>query len=190
MNFLAHLYLAEPTAHGLVGSLMGDFVKGPLGGRYPDTLLRALERHRRVDSFTDSHPVVAASRSRVRGPRRRFAGIMVDMFFDHFLARDWPQWSDEPLERFTARVYVALQAHREVLPERLQRIAPRMAESDWLASYRDVQSVHVALDRMGERLKRGNALLGAGAELDDQYREFGADFRAFFPDLVRFAHGL
>ena len=188
MNFLAHAYLAGSSDHAIVGSLMGDFVKGPLKDRYGTEITRALALHRRIDTYTDSHPVARQSRQRVSLARRRFAGILVDMFYDHFLARHWDEYSDTPLERFTARVYSALREHHALLPERLQNIAPRMAATDWLGSYRHVEAVGFALDRMGQRLKRGNALLRASEELLLQYHAFDADFRAFFPDVVRFAH--
>ena len=130
--------------------------------------------------------VVRQSRYRVSAARRRFAGILVDMFYDHFLARHWDEYNDMPLERFTARVYSALREHHALLPERLQDIAPRMAATDWLVSYRHVEAVGLALDRMGQRLKRGNALLRSAEELLAHYDAFDADFRAFFPDVVRF----
>jgi acyl carrier protein phosphodiesterase len=190
LNFLAHLYLAEPTPLGLLGSLMGDFVKGPLEGRYPAALSCALAQHRRIDAFTDAHPVVRASRGRVSPAYRRFAGVLTDMFFDHFLARHWADYSDEPMPAFTRRVYELLDAHHAMLPERLQRIAPHMRRSDWLGSYADVASIEVAIDRMGSRLRRGNVLLGGGAELRLQYDTFEADFRAFFPELAAFARSL
>jgi acyl carrier protein phosphodiesterase len=187
MNFLAHAFLAGPDPEAVLGSLMGDFVKGPLRGRFPPALERALAQHRAVDSFTDAHPVVRASRARVAPPHRRFAGIVVDMYYDHFLARDWDAFADEPLAGFTARVYAVLHAHQARLPERLRRIAPSMARLDWLGSYRHVEAVHAALDRMGERLRRGDALLGAGEALLPRYAALRADFHAFFPELVRYA---
>ena len=187
MNFLAHAYLADGSAESLVGSLMGDFVKGPLDGRHGPALTRAMILHRRVDSYTDAHPVVVGSRARVSPARRRYAGILVDLFFDHFLARHWEDYSDLALEAFTAGVYEALRHNHALLPERLQFIAPRMAAMDWLASYRQVDAISLALDRMGERLKRGNALLGSATELAANYGAFEADFRTFFPDVVRFA---
>jgi acyl carrier protein phosphodiesterase len=187
VNFLAHLYLADPHPLPLLGSLMGDFVKGPLGGRYPEQVTRGLALHRRIDTFTDAHPVVRVSRARISPERRRLAGIMVDMFYDHFLARDWAAYSPEPLHAFTGRVYALLSEHHAMLPERLQHIAPRMAQLDWLGSYRNVDAIHTALDRMGQRLKRGNRLLGAAEELTANYVALEADFRTFFPDVVRFA---
>jgi acyl carrier protein phosphodiesterase len=187
VNFLAHAYLAEGSDHAIVGSLMGDFVKGPLGGRYGAELTRALVLHRRIDTYTDAHDVVRQSRHRVSPARRRFAGVLVDVFYDHFLARHWDGYCDVPLERFTAHVYAVLHQHYALLPERLQVIAARMAATDWLASYRHVEAVGSALDRMGGRLKRGNALLRSAEELLAQYDAFEADFRIFFPDVVRFA---
>lgn len=187
MNYLAHLLLAGPEPHALLGALMGDFVKGPLDQRYPPAITRALLLHRRVDTFTDAHPVTAASRRRISPDRRRFAGIMVDLFYDHFLARDWDAHANEPLDAFTARVYALLGQHEALLPDRLRSIAPHMAESNWLASYARVESIHTTLDRMSLRLKRENRLTGAGTELDANYAAMEGDFRAFFPDLVRFA---
>jgi len=168
---------------------MGDFVKGPLSGRYGAEITRALVLHRRIDAYTDAHHIVYQSRRRVSPERRRFAGILVDMFYDHFLARHWDQYHDVPLERFTARVYCALREHEALLPLRLRDIARGMADADWLGSYRHVEAVSIALDRMGQRLKRGNALLRSADELRAHYEAFDADFHAFFPDVVRFARG-
>jgi acyl carrier protein phosphodiesterase len=187
MNYLAHLYLAPPGDDGLLGSLMGDFVKGPLTGAHPPGIAHALVLHRRIDAFTDAHARVRASRGRVSGARRRFAGIMVDLFYDHFLARHWGQYSDERLETFTARVYTLLADRRDALPERLREVAARMQQYDWLGSYRQVRNIHTALDRISLRLRRENRLGGAAEELEQKYDEFEADFRAFFPDVVQFA---
>jgi acyl carrier protein phosphodiesterase len=188
MNYLAHLYLAPPSDEGLLGSLMGDFVKGPLAGRYAPGIAHALVLHRRIDAFTDAHERVRASRARVSPPRRRFAGIMVDLFYDHFLARHWSQYCErEDLLTFSRRVYSVLAARADLLPERLREVAARMRAQDWLASYRLVDNIHIALDRMSLRLKRENRLAGAADELEAQYEGFEADFRAFFPELARFA---
>lgn len=187
VNFLAHALLAGSSDAAIVGSLMGDFVKGPLDDRYGIEIARALALHRRIDAYTDAHPVVRESRRRVSPLRRRFAGILVDMFYDHFLARHWDEYHNVPLDRFAAHVYSLLSEHHALLPERLQTIAPRMAATDWLGSYRHVEAIAIALDRMGERLKRGNALLRSAEELLAHYAAFDADFSAFFPDVMRFA---
>ncbi|MBI3529978.1 MAG: DUF479 domain-containing protein [Betaproteobacteria bacterium] len=187
MNYLAHLYLSEPTEEAWLGSLLGDFVKGPLDGRYGEDITRAIALHRKIDSFTDAHPVVLRSKSRVSAGRRRYAGIMIDMFYDHFLARHWREFHDEPLDAFTARIYAILDRQHAMLPERLQQMAPKMAQWNWLASYAEVGSIHTALDRMGRRLKRENRLLNSADELVEHYGELESDFRAFMPQVLQFA---
>ena len=187
MNYLAHLYLSEPTEEAWLGSLLGDFVKGPLDGRYGADITRAIALHRKIDSFTDAHPVVLQSKSRISPARRRYAGIMIDMFYDHFLAKYWHEFQDEPLGEFSARIYAMLGQRHTLLPERLQQMAPNMAQWNWLASYADVGSIHTALDRIGRRLKRENRLLNSADELVEHYGEFESDFRAFIPQVRQFA---
>jgi acyl carrier protein phosphodiesterase len=181
------LYLSEPTEAAWLGSLLGDFVKGPLDGRYGEDITRAITLHRKIDSFTDTHPVVLRSKSRISAGRRRYAGIMMDMFYDHFLAKNWREFHGEPLDEFTARIYAILGRQHAMLPERLQRMAPNMAQWNWLASYAKVDSIHAALDRMGQRMKRENPLLNSAEELVEHYGELEADFRAFMPQVLQFA---
>lgn len=186
MNYLAHLYLSEPHAQAWLGSLLGDFVKGPLDGRYGEEITRAIAMHRKIDVFTDAHPLVLRSRSRISAQRRRYAGIMVDVFYDHFLAKNWNDFHEEPLAEFTGRVYGILTRNHALLPARLQRVAPMMIELDWLGSYADVGSIHTALDRMGQRLKRENRLTNSAEELVGNYALLEADFRAFLPEVLRY----
>lgn len=187
MNYLAHLYLSEPNEDAWLGSLLGDFVKGPLDGRYGERITRAIALHRKIDTFTDAHPVVLQSKSRMSDARRRYAGIMVDMFYDHFLAKYWHEFHEDPLEVFCVRIYALLHRRHGTLPRKLQMLAPKMAQWDWLSSYADVASIHTALDRMSRRLKRENRLLGSANELVEHYVELEGDFRAFLPDIERFA---
>ncbi len=187
MNYLAHLYLSEPTEEAWLGSLLGDFVKGPLDARYGAAVTRAISLHRKIDSFTDAHPIVLQSKSRISTLRRRYAGIMLDMFYDHFLAKYWCEFHDEPLEAFTARIYAILTRQHAVLPERLQRMAPAMSQGNWLGSYAEIDSIHTALDRMGQRLQRENPLTHSADELVEHYSAFESDFRTFMPQVRFFA---
>lgn len=186
MNYLAHLHLGGQRPEQLLGSLYGDFVKGALAGRFAPETEAAIRLHRRIDAFTDRHPVVIAARERFPGARRRMAGILLDLFFDHCLARDWARYAEEPLPAFTARVYRALDA-ADGLPGRLALIAPRMAAQDWLGSYREFDSVELALEGMRRRLSRPELLNGAWEELARLYEPLGEDFRRFYPELQRFA---
>ncbi|MBF3245410.1 DUF479 domain-containing protein, partial [Pseudomonas aeruginosa] len=116
MNYLAHLHLGGPQPAQLLGSLYGDFVKGRLQGQWPGEIERAIQLHRRIDAFTDSHPLVHAAKRRFPLERRRFAGVLLDVFFDHCLARDWNDYADEPLPQFVERVYGTLRT-ASPLPE-------------------------------------------------------------------------
>lgn len=187
MNYLAHLYLAERTQTSLLGNLMGDFVRGRLRGDHPPAIELGIRLHRRVDSYTDRHPRVVASRRRLRPPFRRYAGILVDVFYDHFLARDWARLHDQPLEVFAARVYAALEANPELLGERLRRAAPYFRRHDLLVSYRELGGIEHALAGLSARLSRRNPL-GAGLiELQRNYAGLENDFRAFLPELEVYA---
>lgn len=186
MNYLAHLHLGGSAPEQLLGSLYGDFVKGRLDGRFPTEVEAAIRLHRRIDAFTDQHPLVERARGRFPRERRRTSGILLDLFFDHCLARDWAEFADEPLDGFTARVYLLL-AEQAELPERLAFIAPRMAAQDWLGSYRDFAGLEQVLLGMGRRLSRPQLLDGAMVELESLYEPLYEDFRAFYPQLQAFA---
>ncbi|WP_349571766.1 ACP phosphodiesterase [Azotobacter salinestris] len=186
MNYLAHLHLGGPQPADLLGSLYGDFVRGPLQGRWPADIEAAIRLHRRIDAFTDSHPIVCQARMRFPAARRRYAGILLDVFFDHCLARSWADYAQEPLPLFTARVY-ALLAGEAQLPGRLAELAPRMAQQDWLGSYRDFTVLERVLQGMQRRLSRSEGLDGALAELERLYEPLSNDFHALYPQLQDFA---
>lgn len=188
MNFLAHAWLAGPQEDYRLGGLLGDFIKGPVSDSLPPGVAEGVRLHRAIDSYAEGNWAFQRSRRRVSAARRRVAGIMVDMFYDHFLARHWPDYQpEEPLTDFTARQYALLAGLGADLPPRLARILPAMRADDWLASYREVEVVSAALDRMAARLTRANPLPGSGEELLADYAGFEADFRAFMDDAWRFA---
>lgn len=186
MNYLAHLHLGGPRPAQLLGSLYGDFVKGPLRGRFSAEIEAAIAVHRRIDAYTDSHPVVLAGKARFTPGRRRFAGILLDVFFDHCLARDWSSYAAEDLRVFSGRVYRLL-GEQSDLPGRLTLWAPRMAEQDWLGSYRYQSTLRQVVAHLGKRLPRPGCLDGAYEELAKLYGPLSEDFAAFYPDLWRFA---
>ncbi|NAT38465.1 ACP phosphodiesterase [Pseudomonas syringae pv. actinidifoliorum] len=185
MNYLAHLHLGGHRPAQLLGSLYGDFVKGPLPGRFSAELEAAIRLHRRIDAFTDNHPLIKASIARFPAQRRRYAGIMLDVFFDHCLARDWHRYADMPLDAFTRKVYGTLAAEPQ-LPERLALIAPRMAAQDWLGSYRDFAVLEQVRERISD-VCHDPRLAGGMQELQALYQPLSADFAEFYPLLEAFA---
>lgn len=187
MNFLAHAWLAGASRSDRVGGVIGDFVKGFLPAGLPPELAAGVRLHRDLDSFSDGHPAFRASRARVPLERRRVAGILVDMFYDHFLARYWDEFHELPLQVFTAETYRFLQEQTSYLPSRFTLLLPHIAEDDWLASYRDPEKTSFALDRMAQRLSRPELLAGSGVVLLQHYAGFEADFRSFMPAARAFS---
>ena len=190
MNYLAHLYLSDGTPESLVGSLLGDFVKGDDHNGYSAGIQRAILIHRQVDAFTDAHPTVARSKRRLDPPYRHIRGILVDLFYDHFLAANWRDYAAMSLTDFTRQVYGTLWEYEHVLPERLKRMLPYMAGEDWLLSYREVENIGMALKGLSRRLSRSIHLDRSLGDLRRCYAGLETDFRAFFPDLIAYAGGL
>jgi acyl carrier protein phosphodiesterase len=188
VNYLAHLFLAGGNPADLVGHMLGDFVKPREIAAYPPAIRAGIGMHQRVDAFSDQHPVFAASRRRFQPPYRRYGGILVDMAYDHFLAKHWDEYSPElGLPEFAQRTYAVLHQHRAILPERLQRMLPHMIAGDWLCSYRELANIGRALQGIARRLRHENPLPTAMATLQASYDGLEADFRLFFPELVEFA---
>ena len=190
MNYLAHAWLARHGDDAILGALLGDFVHGQATlPDWPPVVRAEIVRHRRIDRYTDDHPAVVAARA-LFGGLRRYAGIVLDVYFDHRLARDWTRWNhalagDVPLEDFTARVYRVLARHRDALPPRLQAIAPRMAAHDWLGSYRKRESVDAAVRGIATRLSRnGDRLVACLDVLRANEAQVDDAFEIFFPALV------
>ncbi|HUP63253.1 MAG TPA: ACP phosphodiesterase [Thermoanaerobaculia bacterium] len=183
MNHLAHLVLADPTTDSLIGNLSGDFVKGPLGDRFPPAIRDGIMQHRRIDAFTDSHPAAAAFRRVLAAEHGHYARVIADMFFDHFLAAGFERYAGEPLERFLARTFAALDPHADAFPGRLRAIYPRMRDEGWLVSYREIDGIRFALSRMSWRFSRRPELASATHFLVDAREELERLFADLWRDL-------
>ncbi|HEX8620121.1 MAG TPA: ACP phosphodiesterase [Thermoanaerobaculia bacterium] len=186
MNHLAHLFLARQTPQSLAGNLSGDFVKGPLGARFPPAVRAGIEQHRAVDAFTDSHPAVAAFRRVLTPEHGHYARVITDMFLDHFLACSFDRYAGEPLETFLARAFGAIDPHAQSLPGMLRVLYPRIRDDRWLQSYRDVAAMHDALRNISFRFSRKPRprLESATRHLVDSRDELEAHFAAFFPEIM------
>ena len=187
MNFLIHLYLSGDDPDLLVGNLMGDFVKGRLTGEFPFRIERGIDLHRRIDSFAGRNRHFIRSKRRLDESFGHYRGVLVDLFYDHFLAIHWEDYSKWPFLQSLADAYRILRNNRDVLPERLQRILPDMFEV-WLPSYREMGGIATALQRMSLRIHRENKLGEGGGELSRHYDELYGDFSEFLPELVKMSH--
>ena len=189
MNYLAHIYLARHSEAAMVGAMLGDFVKANGGDHYAPEIANEIALHRFIDSFTDSHPVVTEAKSLFTEGRRRYAGIVLDVFYDHILSQRWNEYCEEPRAELIERFYGALAAHEEQLPERLREILPKLIKQDWLGAYGDFSGVELALTRMSDRLSRNGHLLREGiGEVQQHYEAIAIGFDRFFPELVKFTY--
>ena len=186
MNFLAHFHLAWPDEHLVLGGLEGDFHKGKLPGTLPAALQDGVALHRAIDAYTDNHPRVRAVRRSFPPELRRYAGILIDLAFDHFLTRHWDSHSDIPLSSFNAQVYAILDKHAGLLSPRAAAMAQRIREYDILARYHHWQFVPESAARIGQRFRRGNPLADTGTLLQPLIPELERAFLDFYPDLMGF----
>jgi len=185
MNYVAHALLAPREPIGLLGNLLGDFVKGPLPGELAPDLAAAVAQHRAIDRFCDRHPGFVASRRRLFGGFSHYAGVIVDVVFDHLLCADWGAWSEEGSDEFVDRVYGVIEGYAGELPSELGRHARQLVEWDALRRYRSEDDLRSALARMSRRrLKRPVRLDDAVDVVVRDRSEFEQGFRALFTDLV------
>ena len=187
MNHLAHLLLADHSGSDRIGALLGDFVKGDPSRDFSGEWLRGIRLHRAVDRFTDDHPLTRASRERFQPRYRRYAGVLVDLYYDHFLVHHWSPFAHNPLARFAASVYAQIAAVKAQLPEPLQRFTDVMVDQRLLERYGEVALILEVAQRMSGRLSRPNDLGEAAGELLRLYTDIETDFLAFFPCVIRFA---
>jgi len=186
MNILFHMFLSGDNPELLIGNFMGDFVKGPLGDSYPPQIRQGLLLHRRIDSFAQKNADFQASRLRLPARYGLYRGVLVDLFYDHFLANEWDSWSDRPLVEYLVRVRRIIEEHQTLMSQQLQALIPVMFD-ELLPSYRSIVGIESALYRMSRRVKRANPLAEGGRELSLHYRELQADFGKFMITVNQFS---
>jgi acyl carrier protein phosphodiesterase len=186
MNYLAHLYLADTSDEFLIGSFLGDFVKGSIGNQYSREMSNGIIFHRKIDTYADTHEKTSASRNLFSRKKRRFAGIILDICYDHFLSKHWSEYSDTALPEFIAHVYDLLQKYQDIFPQRLKSVLPRLIDQNWLGTYLTLKGVEITLNRIAKRISRKNSLEGSLSEIRSNYADLETNFLAFFPDLVAF----
>ncbi len=184
MNFLAHLYLSGNQEGMMVGNFIGDFVRGRnLTEQFGAELASGIELHRVIDEFTDNHEVVLQSKKRLRPKYRHYAPVIVDVFYDHFLAANWSSYHALPLEHFVSNTHETLKKHEAMLPLRVQQMLPYLINGNWLVGYAQLKGIHQALSGMSRRTPYDSKMDEATLDLEKYYSEFGSEFSLFFPQL-------
>jgi len=184
VNFLAHLHLSGDSREVRVGNFMGDFVKGNAKGRFSSEIYKGISLHRYIDEFTDSHPVVWKSKLRLREKYRHYSGVIVDIFYDHFLAKNWNKFHHKKLEVFAEESYSIIKEFHDILPSRLQQILPYIIRQNWLVSYSTVSGIGQALFGMSHRTKFDSKMDESVKDLEIHYQAFNEEFLEFYPELV------
>jgi acyl carrier protein phosphodiesterase len=191
MNWLAHILLSEPTVDNRLGNLLGDLVKGKDLDILNRELRRGVDLHYTIDKFTDSHPIIRISKQRIDKEYSKFAGILIDVFYDHLLVKSWELYSSITFANFTAEIYDSFQKYPGEIPKSAREIIAQMINGDWLSSYRDLAGVENGLKRidfriqarMGARIK----LVDAMPILEREYSNLDRDFNLFFPELQHYS---
>lgn len=184
MNYLAHLYLSQDNGFSMAGNLMADFLKHVELSKQPESILRGIDNHRATDKFTDSHALVLGLKTHFKPDFRRFVPIMLDVTFDHMLAKHWMDFHEQPLMQFTQQAYVKMEDASQYMPDIMLRRIRGMAKRDWLGAYIDLGTVEKTLAVISNRIRFENSLDMSFGEVLGQYDRIEESFLSFFPELV------
>jgi acyl carrier protein phosphodiesterase len=186
MNFLAHALLAGNHPNLIVGGVAGDWIKGSLPGTLPGDLAQGVALHRAIDSYAETHPAFRQSRARISPARRRYAGVLVDVFYDHLLARNWDALHPQPLDEYCATVYRLIGDRLNELPAPSRPALMLMAKENWLKSYAQIEGIADVLARMSRRARQPNPLASGEQEYLADVEGFTVDFHAWLHDTRAF----
>lgn len=184
MNFLAHIYLSGEDDFVKIGNFMADSIRGSQYLDYPNSLQKGILLHRHIDSFTDAHPIYRKSKHRLHEKYGHYSGVIMDIAYDHFLAKNWSKYSNEKLEDYAADFYQLMQNNHEILTERVKGMLPYMIGRNWLVSYATIAGLEMILFQMDYRTKHRAHMQEAIVEIQDFYTEFESEFFQFFDELI------
>jgi len=190
MNFLAHVHLSGKNNDIMVGNFIADAVKGNASLKYSGDILKGITLHRQIDSFTDAHWLHRQSRNLIRDDFGKFSGIVVDIYYDHFLAKNWPTYSEVPLSDFTSRVYKELSKRLFIVPNHTKRILPFMISQNWLLNYANYKGLENVFRGMDRRTKYLSGMQNAVPVLKKYYKPLDDDFNEFYPELMQYVNEL
>jgi acyl carrier protein phosphodiesterase len=187
VNFLAHIYLSFGDPGVTLGNFIADSVRGKEYLQYSPAVRKGILLHRAIDTFTDTHPITRGSRQRLFSRYSHYSRVIVDIYYDHFLAKNWDLYSPVGLPRYVAEFYGLLEKNLHWLPAPVQRLTPYMVADNWLLNYRELPGVRRVLEGMSRRASPENKMDQAVHELREHYEDFEREFTAFFDELVIFS---
>ncbi len=187
MNFLAHIYLSGDNDFIKIGNFMADGIRGNDYMHFPEEVKKGIILHRHIDTFTDANLIYRKSKHRLHEKYGHYAGVIMDILYDHFLAKNWSNYSDVPLEDYAARFYKSLEDNYDILTEKTKGMMPYMMERNWLVSYGTIAGIEMILFQMDYRTKHRAHMQEAITELQEFYHEFEEEFTLFFEELRDFS---
>lgn len=191
MNFLAHVYLSGENDHIKIGNFMADGIHGKNFDEFPIDVQKGIRLHREIDSFTDFHPVFRQSKHRLHERYGHYSGVIMDIFYDHFLAKNFANYSDIPLKKYSEDFYQLLEENFEILTPRFQKILPILKQENWMLLYSTIEGLTHILYMMDRRTKLRSKMQFSIEELELFYAEFENEFKLFFAEMEQFvAHKL
>ncbi|UGS20220.1 acyl carrier protein phosphodiesterase [Flavobacterium cyclinae] len=185
MNFLAHIYLSGEDELVKIGNFMADSIRGSQYLEYPNVIQKGILLHRHIDSFTDSHPIYRKSKRRLHQKYGHYSGVIMDIAYDHFLAKNWEKYSDEKLEEYASKFYELALSNYDILTERIKKMMPYMIARNWFVSYATISGLEMILFQMDYKTKHIAHMQEAIVEIQDFYSEFESEFFLFFEELQR-----
>jgi acyl carrier protein phosphodiesterase len=189
MNYLAHVFLSGEDEEIVIGNFIGDYVKGINFRKYSDSIKKGILLHRDIDAFTDRHKTVRKSKSLFKNRYGKYSGIIIDIFYDHFLARNWSKFSSVPLKDFTLNLHKILNKYFDILPEKVKQFVPSFIHSNWIEYYRSVAGIKQVLKRMSSITTLPDEASYAINVLKDNYNGLESDFLDYFPELAGYVTG-
>lgn len=187
MNFLAHIYLSGNNDLVKIGNFMADNIHGRKPDSFPPEIQKGILLHRAIDSFTDAHPVFRQGTRRLHPNYHHYAGVIMDIYYDHFLAKNWHRYSDETLEEYSRAFYQSLRDNYDLLTDKTKALVPYMIEHNWLTSYATLEGIAHTLTQMDNRTKNKSGMKNSIKELQEYYAIFQEEFMLFFEDVRQFA---
>lgn len=186
MNYLAHIFLSGIEEEILIGNFIGDYIKGRDYLNFSPFVKKGILLHRRIDHFTDNHRVVHQSMNYFAPRYRKYAGIIIDILYDHFLAVNWDKFSPQPIESFKENLFETLKKYHSILPERVQFFIPSFITKDWINAYSTVDGIITVLYRMSMRTSLPNESEFAREVFRKYYIQIQSEFLTFFPEIIKF----
>ena len=187
MNFLAHIYLSFGEPEITLGNFIADSIRGNKYKHLPINVQKGILLHRHIDTFTDAHPTVRQSSKRLHKNYSHYSGVIVDIFYDHFLAKNWSSYSNIPLAPYVDNFYDLLEDNYMILPEGVKRMMPYMVADNWILSYASLKGISKVLDGMNRRTKNKSKMNFAILDLEEYYSDFEKEFTEFFEELTIFS---